>query len=88
MAKGTLYEAWVSYARDVIPRDASTVQVEETRRGFYAGAAAFFGLEQAALGPGAEPTPAELDAIEKLHDELQEHGRQMRKLAEMGRRSS
>lgn len=40
----TLQALWQSYADDVLPKDAPTVQRIETRRAFYAGAQAFFGV--------------------------------------------
>lgn len=40
----TLQSQWQSYADNVLPKDAPTVQRIETRRAFYAGAGAFFGL--------------------------------------------
>jgi hypothetical protein len=35
---------WLSYRRQVVPRDAGGVQVEECRRAFYAGAAALYAV--------------------------------------------
>lgn len=34
----TIEEAWDSFHREVIPRHASLIQVQEMRRAFYAGA--------------------------------------------------
>jgi len=34
----TIDQHWQSYRRDLIPKDASQVQITETRRAFYAGA--------------------------------------------------
>lgn len=36
--KGTVREAWESYALSVLPKDAPRVQFTECRRAFYAGA--------------------------------------------------
>lgn len=38
----TLLEDWHSYDRQVVPRAAASVQREECRRAFYAGAHAMF----------------------------------------------
>ena len=35
-----LFDAWKTYERDVVPTEASTIQREECRRAFYAGAMA------------------------------------------------
>lgn len=40
----TIRDQWESYAREVLPKDAGPVQVQETRRAFYAGARAMQGL--------------------------------------------
>lgn len=40
----TLKEAWEDYRRKVVPKTAGENQVIETRRAFYAGAAAMFSL--------------------------------------------
>ena len=37
----TIQQAWESYLCEVIPADASPVQIEEIRRAFYAGAVSF-----------------------------------------------
>ena len=42
----TLAEAWQSYATSVLPIDAPPVQVQETRRAFYAGAWAVWQAEK------------------------------------------
>lgn len=37
-------DLWNSYRRDVVPADASTIQVIECQRAFYAGVAALFDI--------------------------------------------
>lgn len=39
-----LLDAWKSYAAAVIPSGADVIQIEETRRAFYAGMSTMFGL--------------------------------------------
>lgn len=39
-----LMGAWKSYAQSVIPAQADVIQIEETRRAFYAGMSTMFGL--------------------------------------------
>ncbi len=36
--KGLIETEWQSYLQQVVPENPSSVQVQETRRGFYAGA--------------------------------------------------
>lgn len=43
-----IFDAWKSYEHEVVPRGASSVQREECRRAFYAGALAGYGLTLAA----------------------------------------
>lgn len=42
-AKGSVGEAWASYLAAVVPPGAGATQREESKRAFYAGAAAMFG---------------------------------------------
>lgn len=44
---GSIASHWTSYAAEVVPSDASAVQIQETRRAFYAGARA--GMEMLAI---------------------------------------
>jgi hypothetical protein len=66
----TIRELWDSYARDVVPKDAPTVQRWETRRAFYAGAQATFMSIISMLDPGTEPTEADLRKMDALDQEL------------------
>ena len=70
--QGKIIEAgWVSYLRFVMPASASAVQIEETRRGFYAGAQHLFGSIMTVLDPGAEPTENDLKRFDYIHAELE-----------------
>lgn len=72
----TLLDEWRSYRGEVLPRNAPAVQVRETRRAFYAGAAAWFGLMlRAADQPGDEPTEVELSRVDALNAELEAFGK-------------
>jgi hypothetical protein len=61
---------WDSYRAAVVPKDAGAVQVEETRRSFYAGAAALHYLVMEMLSPGDETTDEDLKNMQDIHDEL------------------
>jgi len=77
--QGKIVEAgWVSYLRLVVPRNASAVQVEETRRSFFAGAQHLFGSIMTMLDVGAEPTEADLGRMDQIHAELQAFAKSFR----------
>jgi hypothetical protein len=77
--QGRIIEAgWVSYLRLVIPASASATQIEETRRGFYAGAQHLFGSIMSILEPGAEPTENDLKRFDYIHAELEAFGQSFR----------
>lgn len=66
----TLNESWDSYAERVLPKNAPPVQIQETRRAFYAGAQALFTNVMQALDPGTEPTADDLRYMDALVLEL------------------
>ncbi len=66
-----LAEQWDSYARTVLPKNASTVQRWECRRAFYAGAQGIMFGVIAALAPESEPTEEDLKMMDNLQKELE-----------------
>lgn len=66
-APGTVAGQWESYHQALFCGALSGVALQETRRAFYAGAQAFFGLVTAESDPGDESTERRLEA---LHREL------------------
>lgn len=74
MAKRIAAE-WKSYREDVMAGDAPPIQVQECRRAFYAGAQAFLSLLMSKLEPDAEPTEADLQMMDEIHEELQQFAR-------------
>lgn len=44
MTEQTIEDVWMTYRVQVIPKDASRLQLVESRRAFFAGAAGLFGL--------------------------------------------
>jgi hypothetical protein len=70
-APGTMAWTWQNYMRNVMPPDAPALQVQETRRGFYAGAQGLLGIVMKFLDPDTEPTDADLERFSKVVDELQ-----------------
>ena len=69
--QGKLIEAgWVTYLHKVMPKGAGSVQIEETRRAFFAGAQHLFGSIMSMLEPGAEPTENDLKRMDHIDAEL------------------
>lgn len=66
-------KAWLSYERKIIPTTAPRVQRTESRRAFYAGAAAVFGGLVANVSPGdGEPTAEDMAVAAGIQHELDE----------------
>ena len=65
-------QAWRSYSEVVIPAHAGAVQRQEMRRAFYAGATTLLGSIMVVLDPGDEPTEADLQKMQGIHDELEQ----------------
>lgn len=63
-----LLAGWKRYA-SIIPAGASAVQIEETRRAFYAGATVLFGLLMKLEG-GSEATAVDLETMDHIAAEL------------------
>lgn len=77
-------DAWRTYQREVIPRNAPAVQHEECRRAFYAGAFALFSLVMdASADPKSEAEGAAV--LDQLSQELQAYAAAMDRLARKGR---
>ena len=70
----TIGEQWESFRKEYVPADAASVQVTETRRAFYAGAAAFFGGIYQSLDDGAETTDEDVAKLAAMHQELLDFG--------------
>ena len=66
-------DKWNSYLSEVLPDNVSAIQLQETRRAFYAGAAACFHTIQSFLGDGLDHTEAEVDAVESLVIEMRDY---------------
>jgi hypothetical protein len=71
MMPRVLEEAWLAYSK-VLPADAGPVQVEETRRAFFAGAFSLFRRIVGTLEPGTEATEADVGFLDAIDAELTE----------------
>jgi hypothetical protein len=65
-----LKQAWLSYLAAVLPPNAPSAQVIETRRAFYAGAQALMTGILGALDPGIEPTEQDIEIMTGVQAEL------------------
>lgn len=66
----TIQSSWESYQSQVIPKDAPTVQITETRRAFYAGCQTILGIMYG-IGDASISEDAGVEMIETLHQECQ-----------------
>ena len=67
---GKIAVEWETYRRGVIPQNAPAIQIQESRRAFYAGAASLLNSIMNMLDPGTEPTERDLLRMDALHAEL------------------
>jgi hypothetical protein len=65
---------WDSYHRLVVPRNASDIQVTETKQAFYAGAAILFQALMLTLDPGVEPTDTDMQRMADIQAEIDAFG--------------
>lgn len=61
---------WLSYLEKVVPKTAGAVQIEETRRAFYAGAAQLFHDINTGLDADQEVTENDVKRMESINAEL------------------
>lgn len=67
----TIGEQWASFVADVIPADASPVQIEECKRAFYAGAQGMFSAVMEAVAPHDQGACE--SRLEALQREMQDY---------------
>jgi hypothetical protein len=71
-----IFDEWQSFRCSVIPASAPAVQVRESKRAFYAGAASLFSSMIAILDPSSdEPTERDLLVMDSISKELQQFQR-------------
>ena len=79
MTEKYIERGWENYRQMVVPADASPVQIDETRRAFYAGAAVLFHTIMRVLDPSDEPTEADLANMDDISRELDAFGQEIDK---------
>lgn len=67
---GPIQTEWIHYSA-VLPPDAGPIQIEETRRAFFAGAYTLFHRILGQLQPGEDATNADLNLLDVMHEELE-----------------
>jgi hypothetical protein len=78
MPRKLVSEAWLSYRDAVIPKDAGSTQLIETRRAFYAGCHSLLTAIMGALEPGTDATDADLGIMEGIQSELDQFNEQVK----------
>lgn len=67
-------EQWDQFARGVLHPNAPAIQRQEMRRAFYAGAQSILFRVIQSFAPESEPTEADLQIMQDVHEELQAFG--------------
>jgi len=70
---------WLTYQAEVIPQNASAIQIKESRRAFYAGAQALLGLQMTFSQGDAEPTEQDLAMMDAIAGELKQFNEDVKK---------
>jgi len=66
--------SWNSYREMVVPKDAGTNQLNETRQAFYSGACTLFTSIMLVLDPGEEPTDRDMQRLSDIQSEIDSFG--------------
>lgn len=82
---GLIEAGWLAYAQEIVPKSAPSVQVQESRRVFFAGAAHVFAM-LGALGGDEFSEDQGVAVMDRLLAELQQYGRDVGTPRERGRR--
>ena len=69
---GHVEKIWMEYRQRVIPKHAPPIQLIETRRAFYSGSAALLSILMTQLEADQEPTEADLQMMDLIHQELRQ----------------
>ena len=70
-------KGWESYRSMVIPPDASPVQLQESERAFYAGAAILWKSVMQGLDSGDDATEGDMQRMADIQSELDAFGHQL-----------
>lgn len=70
---------WANFRNVTIPKDAGSVQLQECRRSFFAGAWALYMLQMNRFTEDHEPTDADLKLMAALDAEMREFADRVKK---------
>ena len=70
---GLIERSWLAYAERVLPKDAPKVQIQESRRVWYASAAHLFDALTDAVGPDDVSEDAGMDIMAGVQAEIEAH---------------
>ncbi len=73
MIRKLILEGWNNYRREVMSKECGDVQMEETRRAFYAGSLHLFFALQEVLDTDREPTDGDLAQMRAIQDEIEDY---------------
>lgn len=74
--KKYVQKAWNSYRKGVVPFNASTAQVADTKDAFYAGALILYQGIMVGFDKGKEVTDNDEKMFDDIHEELKQFGLQ------------
>ena len=77
MTRKLVLEGWNSYRHKVMPEVCSPVQVEETRRAFYAGSIHLFHALLTVIDSDREPTANDLEQVGAIQQEFKDYARDL-----------
>jgi hypothetical protein len=84
--QGKLIEAgWVGFRLAVMPEGVSKVQLEETRKAFFAGCQHLFSSIMTIMDEDREPTEADLRRMDMINTELQAFGEKLKREIDLKR---
>lgn len=64
---------WQEYRKRVMPPEVSVIQLDETRKAFYSGVAALFGVLTSTMSDGLEPTEDDMKIMDGIKSELDDY---------------
>jgi hypothetical protein len=77
MTRKLVLEGWNGYRHQIMPAECGPVQVEETRRAFYAGAIHLFHSLNTILDADREPTDKDLAQVTAIQKEFEDYARDL-----------
>ena len=79
MAAKYIQKGWAGYLKLVVPKDASEVQIAETRQAFFSGACVLFESILQTLNPGPIETEEDMQRMRDIGHEIAAFGQELDK---------